>query len=84
MPDKPRGFEQYEKRFGIIATEKGYITRNDLIEALSIQVHEDIKYGTHRLVGEIFLDQDKMTANQIEEVVHAIFQLQNDTRKIRV
>jgi hypothetical protein len=72
MPEKSKGIEQYEKRFGIIATEKGYITPDDLVEALAVQVREDVKYGTHRLVGEIFLDQDSMTVNQIEEVVQAV------------
>lgn len=81
MPDKPKGIEQYEKRFGIIAIEKGYITRNDLVEALNIQVNEDIKYGAHRLVGEIFLDQDSMTVNQIEEVVQAVLSHRTIPRK---
>ena len=74
MSEKPRKMEFYEKRFGLIAIEKGFITPDELIKALTIQVREDIEHGTHRQIGEILLDQDIMSANQIEEVVKAIFQ----------
>ena len=72
MPNKPKGIEQYEKRFGIIAIEKGFITPDELIKALTVQVQEDIEHLTHRQIGEILLDQDIMSANQIEEVVRVI------------
>ena len=62
MQDKPIGIEHYEKRFGFIAIKKGFITEEDLINALSIQVREDVEFGTHRLVGEILLDLDIMNA----------------------
>ncbi len=69
MPDKPKGIKHYEKRFGLIAIKKGFITEEDLIKALSVQVREDVEFGTHRQVGEILLDLDIMNANQIEEVI---------------
>jgi len=74
MSEKPRKMEFYEKSLGLIATEKGFITPDELIKALTIQVREDIEHWTHRQIGEILLDQDIMYANQIEEVVKAIFQ----------
>ena len=74
MPEKPKKIEHYEKRFGLIAVEKGFITPDELIAALTIQVREDIEHGTHRQLGEILLDQDRMSPNQIEAVVKAIFQ----------
>ena len=74
MTEKRKGIEHYEKRFGIIAIEKGFITPDELIKALTIQVREDIEHGTHRQIGEILLDQDIMSANQIEEVVKVILQ----------
>ena len=73
MSDRPRKIEHYEKRFGIIAIEKGFITKDELIDALRIQVKEDIKKGTHRLMGEILASQDKMTARQIEDVLAELF-----------
>ena len=74
MPKKPKKTEHYEKRFGIIAIEKGFITPDDLIAALTIQVHEDIEYSTHRQLGKILLDQDTTPADQIEAVVKPFFQ----------
>jgi hypothetical protein len=72
MAKKTGKIEQYEKRFGVIALEKGYITADDLIKALSIQANENIKKGRHRLIGEILLGMDLMSAKQIEDVVSTI------------
>jgi hypothetical protein len=63
----------YEKRFGMIAIEKGFITGDDLIRALSIQIDENIEKKRHRLIGEILLEMDIMTADQIETVAREIF-----------
>lgn len=68
MPDKPKGLKYYDERFGLIAIKKGFITEEDLINALSVQVREDVEFVTHRQVGEILFDLDIMNANQIEEV----------------
>ena len=72
MLDETKKSAHYEKRFGIIAIEKGFITQEDLIHVLTTQVREDIENGTHRLVGELFLDLEIMDANQIAEVVKEI------------
>lgn len=74
MTDRPKKIEHYEKRFGVIAIEKGFITAQDLFQVLKIQVEEDMKSGTHRLTGEILLEQDKMAADQITEVLKNLFQ----------
>ena len=71
--DKPKKIEHYEKRFGIMAIEKGFITSNDLVKGLTVQVSEDIKKIPHRLLGEIFFDLGLMTAKQVEEVLSDIF-----------
>ncbi len=63
-----------EKRFGLIAIEKGYITPHDLIEVLKEQVEEDIEKGSHRLIGEILAGRGKMTAEQVEDVLMALSQ----------
>jgi hypothetical protein len=72
MAKKPGKIERYERRFGVIALEKGFITAADLIKALSIQADENIKKKRHRLIGEILLGMDIMSAKQIEEVVSTI------------
>ena len=73
MSDKPGKIEHYEKQFGIIAIEKGFITADNLIETLKIQVEEEIKYKTHRLIGEILLDRGYITPAQIQDVLDGIF-----------
>jgi hypothetical protein len=71
--DKPKKIEHYEKRFGIIAIEKGFITPDDLVKAWTIQVNEDIGNRPHRLLGEIFFELGLMTDKQVEEVLSEIF-----------
>jgi hypothetical protein len=73
MSNKTKNLEYYEKRFGDIAIEKGFITHGELTKALTIQCQEEIESGTYLLIREIFLDQSTMHVNQIEEVVKAIF-----------
>ncbi len=74
MPDKPRRIEHYERQFGIIAIEKGFIKSDNLIDALKIQVKEDIEYKEHRLIGEILMEKGCLTPSQIQEILEAIFQ----------
>ncbi|MFZ0450014.1 MAG: hypothetical protein WAL98_12300 [Desulfatiglandaceae bacterium] len=80
MSKKRRSVDRYDKRFCVIASEKGYIGPYDLIEVLTIQVQEDIENKPHRLLGEIFLNEDIMTPNQIEEVVKAFFDRKVDVK----
>ena len=72
MSDESKHVAHYEKRFGVIAIEKGFITEKDLVHALTIQVREDIEKGTHQLIGELFLDLGIMDADQIEGVVKEV------------
>jgi transcriptional regulator CtsR len=57
------------KRFGVIAVEKGFITKEQLMYALNIQASENIAEGRHRLIGQILLEEKLMTEAQIEEVM---------------
>ena len=72
MINKPGKIEHYEKRFGHIAIEKGFITTDELIRAQAIQGREDIENNRYRLMGEIMFYQDIMSPKQIEEVVKAV------------
>ncbi|MDP1992831.1 MAG: hypothetical protein Q8K00_17605 [Syntrophales bacterium] len=76
--DKPSKIEHYEKRFGIIAIDKGFITAEDLVKGLTVQVAEDVRKIPHRLLGEIFFDLGLMTDKQIDEVLGSIF------RKVKI
>ena len=73
MSDRPGKLEHYEKRFGIVAIEKGFITPENLVEAFKIQIKEDVDFQTHRLIGEILLDSGYMTTMEIQEVLDAVF-----------
>ncbi|MGD9162288.1 MAG: hypothetical protein PVG39_28015 [Desulfobacteraceae bacterium] len=73
MSDKPGKIEHYEKQFGIIAIEKGFITAENLIETLKIQIEEELENKTHRLIGEILLDKGYITPTQIQDVLDGIF-----------
>lgn len=74
MSNKTGNIENYEKRFGVLAVEKGFITPDELFEALRVQVQDEIEKGTHRLIGEILLDRNSMTPAQIDEVLKLIFE----------
>lgn len=63
------GVKRIEKRFGTIAVEKGYITIDQLMDALYIQVREDLSGKKHRLIGKILYDRGFLTIDQIERVL---------------
>ena len=74
MAVNSKRIERDERRFGSIAIDKGFISLDDLIKALVLQVQEEILKGTHRLIGEILFDLNIMTAIQIEEVLKEMFE----------
>ena len=60
------------KRFGAIAVEKGFVTEEQLLEALQIQAKENLQEGKYRLLGQILLEKGHITNSQIEEVLAVI------------
>ena len=60
---------QFQKRFGLIAVEKGFITADQLVDAFKVQVMEEIEKGKHRLIGAILYEQGLISMAQIDEVV---------------
>ena len=73
MAHEHSNIDHYEKQFGIIAIEKGFITPEMLIEALKIQVEDEVEFHTHRLIGEILMEKDYLTAMQIQDILNTIF-----------
>lgn len=61
--------EDNEIRFGIAAIDKGFVTTEQVINALGIQVKEDISAGKHRRIGMILIEQGHITLKQIDEVL---------------
>lgn len=63
---------QLEKRFGYIAVNKGFITEEQLAEAMIIQIKQDLSMGTHRLVGQILLSLGYMDEEKIIMVLQTM------------
>jgi hypothetical protein len=61
--------ERFEPRFGDIAISKGFVTLEQIIEAMTVQVREETTMGVRRLLGEIMMDLGLMQAGQVEEVL---------------
>ena len=78
MPDMPEKIKLYEKRFGNIAVEKGFITSDQLIHALNTQVQEECDRSRHRLIGQILLELNLISAEQIKEVLAVLFTKENE------
>jgi hypothetical protein len=64
--------EHLEKRFGIVAVEKGFVTAEQVVEAMRTQVMEDIECGKHRLIGRILLEQGILKLAQVDEVLESL------------
>ncbi len=64
--------EKLDKRFGVIAIEKEFITPEQLFEALKIQIIEEIENSKHQLIGEILRDKGYLTKSQVNEVLESM------------
>jgi hypothetical protein len=53
----------------MVAIEKMFITAHQLVEAMTIQVREDVEGKPHKVIGKILADLGHMTPSQIQ-VVH--------------
>ena len=58
-----------DNRFGVVAVKGGFITPEQLTDALTIQVLEELEDDKRRLIGEILLEKGYITTDQIEEVL---------------
>ena len=61
--------EVHDKRFGVIAVEKRFITKEELFEALKIQVEEDLSGKPHTLIGIILIRLGYLTVEQADEIL---------------
>ncbi len=64
--------EHLEKRFGIVAVEKGFVTAEQIVEAMRVQVLEDVECGKHRLIGRILLEQGILKLAQVDDVLESL------------
>jgi hypothetical protein len=61
--------EVRDKRFGVIAVEKGFVTKEQLFEALKIQIEDDLENKKHNLIGLILIKLGYLTAEQADEIL---------------
>jgi len=58
--------EVHHKRFGVIAVEKRFINKEQLFEALKIQVEEDLSGKPHTLIGLILIRLGYLTREEAD------------------
>ncbi len=61
--------EDLDQRFGSVAVRKGFITSEQLVEALRTQIAENVESNQHRLIGSILCEKGFLTIGQIDEVL---------------
>ena len=65
--------EGRDKRFGVIAIDNGFITKDQLVDALRVQVEEDLAgKRPHSLIGVILIRLGHLTREQAEEILLAM------------
>ena len=64
--------DKYCARFGQTAVEMGFITEQQLKEALYCQVDENLSNQGHRLLGAILFEKEWLTSDQIEKVMNTL------------
>ena len=64
--------KRFIKRFGTIAIEKGFITKDQFIDAMAMQIENDLEGSGHWILGSLLSRMDYMTPEQINEVIEAI------------
>ena len=61
--------EKNDTRFGTVAIKKGFITGQQLVGALKIQIQDELEGNKYRLTGEILRNEGYMTDSQVDEVL---------------
>lgn len=65
----------YCPRFGQLAVSMGYVTPDQLKQALSEQVDDNLNQRQHRILGTIFFENGWMTPGEIDLVLNRMFKL---------
>ena len=65
-------FHGLEKRFGITAVDKGLISADQLVEAMALQIREELAQRRHRPIGQILVELGYLDRRQVREVLMAL------------
>ena len=63
-----------KKRFGFLALEKGYVTIEQIVEAMTIQTRENVEKRIYRPIGDILLELGYIETSQIKDVLDSKFE----------
>jgi hypothetical protein len=63
---------QLQKRFGFIAVEKGFITTEQLLDALQTQALENVEQSEHRRIGQILLEKGYLSEEKLDEILESM------------
>ena len=66
------GADPVEDRFGTIAVKKGFVTKEQVLEAMKVQMERNLDGLEHRLIGSILYSMGYMTLQQIDEVAEDV------------
>lgn len=61
-------------RSGQVAVKLGFITPDQLKEALNEQVDDNLAGRDHRFLGEILCDRNWITLDQLDTLLHELFE----------
>ena len=61
-----------EDRFGLIAISKGFISFEQFMKAMAIQIKDEIEIERHTITGKILMDQGLLNQTQVDEVLKTI------------
>jgi len=61
-----------EERFGTMAVKKGFVTKEQVLEAMKVQMERNLDGLEHRLIGSILYSMGYITLPQIDEVAEDV------------
>ena len=64
-----------ENHFGIVAIKGGFITPEQLTDALKTQILEELKDDRHRIIGNILYERGYITMPKIADVLVSMSKL---------
>jgi len=64
--------EESEARFGVTAIQKGFVTLEQVVDALGAQAEENFSARKHRRIGQILLEQQFIDPSQLDEVLKGL------------
>ncbi len=67
--------EQYFSRFGKIAIDMGFVTAEQLTEAITEQAEDSLYNRPHRFIGYILSEKGWITNEQVEIVLDILFKV---------